>query len=44
MKNPLISQNLPQSKGGESALNIAIKTAKEAGELLKDSFSKKKNC
>ncbi len=36
MKNPLVSQNLPHSKNGETALNIAIKTAKEAGELLKD--------
>ena len=42
MKNPLVSQNLPHSKNGETALNIAIKTAKEAGELLKDSFSKKR--
>ena len=42
MKKPLVSQNLPHSKNGETALNIAIKTAKEAGELLKDSFSKKR--
>jgi len=42
MKNLLISQNLPLSKNGETPLNIAMKTAKEAGKLLKDNFSKKR--
>ena len=42
MKNSSIPHNFPVTQEGESPLDSAIKTAKQAGEILKDNFSKKR--